>query len=67
MADIISIKAHPRSHERSALPPEGTVASIIMFPGVRYERTEAAPDSEGGAPRSSKRKSASGGRRKSQA
>ena len=50
MAAIISIHAHPRWGAQGAAAVTGSAASIIIFPGIRYERPkkdarrDAAPD-----------------------
>jgi hypothetical protein len=64
MADIISISLHRRTGYQ---PPRasGPGASIILFPGVRYERTEGSEDGDPSA--SSKRTSRGERQRKSQA
>ena len=64
MADIISISVH----RRTAYQPrrsDGPGASIILFPGVRYERTDGSEESDPSA--SSKRTSRGERQRKSQA
>jgi hypothetical protein len=62
MADIISFIPRERSEAR---PRDGEPASVIMFPGVRYERTEneSARDSE--PPAAGERPGRRGKRRKS--
>lgn len=64
MADIISISVHRRTGYQ---PPrtDGSGASIILFPGVRYERTEGSKESATSV--SSKRTSRGEGQRKSRA
>jgi hypothetical protein len=55
MADVISISAHQR---RGYQPPHlsGAGATIILFPGVRYERPEDTTDEAGEPARSPKGK-----------
>ena len=67
MADIISIRSHP-SWGYEPLPRSTREdASIILFPGVRYERPCDAPAEKAKQPRSAKEKPGSSSKRKSRA
>lgn len=64
MADIISISVHRRTGYQPQRT-DGTGASIILFPGVRYERTDVSKESD--PPASPNRTPRGEGQRKSRA